>query len=214
MTSKVLGPLSGVAFLVLVIGGALYGGEPPAEDSHVKSANDLAAAYAAQGDRLLTAVFAMGLGLVFFVFFASILKTTLDTGTSPTHCLSRAAFAGALIFTMGAATDLTLGVATVEAAKDKVDPVAIQALSAYFSNDWVPFAIGIVLLMAGSALSIINHGGLPVWLGWLAALIAIVAVIPPIGEFAFPAAGVWVLLASITMAVRAAKAPTAGPPAM
>lgn len=203
--------LSGIAFLALVIGGALYGGKPPAENADLKSANELAAAYAAQGDKLAVGVFVMSLGIVFFVYFASVLKTTLDTGDAPTQCLSRAAFAGALIFAVGAATDLTLMVAMIEAAKDKVDPVAIQALSVFWENDFVPFAIGIVLLTSASALSILRHGGLPKWLGWLAALIALVAVIPPIGPlmvapFAFPAAGIWVLLASITMAVQAKRA--------
>src|SRR5690349_19786966 len=171
MNSKVLAPLTGIAFLVLVIGGAMYGGQPPSEDKHLKSPAEQAAAWAAQSDKLLTAVFIMGLGLVFFVYFASALKTRLDAGTAPTQCLSRTAFAGALIFAAGAATDLTLGVSVVSAAKNKIDPVAIQALSAYFTNDWVPFAIGVEILTSAAALSILKHGGLPKWLGWLAALI-------------------------------------------
>lgn len=206
MTTKWWAPLSGLVFLILVIGGGLYGGQPPGEGEKLKSPDELAAAYVAQGDKLLTAVFIMGLGLVFFVYFASVLKTTLDAGTAPTHCLSRAAFAGALIFAMGAATDLTLAVATVEAAKDKADPVAIQALTLYFRNDWVPFAVGILLLTSAAALSILKYGGLPKWLGWLAALVAVVGLIPPIGFAAFPGAGLWVLLASITMAVQARNA--------
>jgi len=210
MNSK-LAPLSGVAFLALVIGGAVYGGEPPSQQGF-KSAKELAAAYAAQGDKLSAAIFVMGIGLVFLVYFGSVLKTALDTGTSETSCLSRVAFAGVIVFVAGAATDLTLGVSMIAAAREKVDPVAIQALSAYFSNDWVPFAIGVLTLMSASAISILKFGGLPKWLGWLAALITVVGVIPPIGFFAMPAAGVWILLASVALFLQANKA--AGPPAM
>jgi len=210
MNSK-LAPLSGVAFLALVIGGAVYGGEPPSQQG-LKSAKELAAGYAAQGDKLSVAIFVMGVGLVFLVYFGSVLKTALDTGTSETGCLSRVAFAGVIVFVAGAATDLTLGVSMVAAAREKVDPVAIQALSAYFSNDWVPFAIGVLTLMSASAISILKFGGLPKWLGWLAALITVVGLIPPIGFFAMPATGVWILLASITLALQASKAE--GPPAM
>ncbi|HUS22440.1 MAG TPA: hypothetical protein VMZ66_10565 [Aeromicrobium sp.] len=210
MSSK-LAPLSGIAFLALVIGGGLYGGEPPSEQG-LKSAKELAAAYASQGDRLVVAVGVMGLGLVFLVYFGSVLKTALDRGSAETGCLSRVAFAGVIVFVAGAATDFTLVISMVEAAKDKVDPVAIQALSAYFSNDFVPFAVGIILLTSASAISILKYGGAPKWLGWLAALITVVGLIPPIGFVAFPATGVWILLASIALTLQAGK--VNAPPAM
>jgi hypothetical protein len=204
-------PLSGIAFLALVIGGGIYGGEPPGEQG-LKSAEELAAAYVARGDKLSVAVFVMGIGLVFLLYFGSVLKTALDAGTAETSCLSRVAFAGVIVFVAGAATDFTLVVAMVQAAKDKVDPVAIEALSAYFSNDWVPFAIGILTLTSASAISILKYGGAPKWLGWLAALVAVVGLIPPIGWVALPGAGLWVLAASITLTLQAGK--VEGPPAM
>jgi hypothetical protein len=210
MTSK-WAPLSGIAFLALVIGGGLYGGKPPGEQD-LKSAEELTAAYAAQGDKLMVAVFLMGLGLVFLVYFGSVLKTALDTGSAETGCLSRVAFAGVIVFVVGAATDFTVMTAMVEGAKNKVDPLVIQTLSTYWENDWVPFAIGILLLTSASAISILKYGGAPKWLGWLAALIAVVGLIPPIGEFAFPAAGIWILLASIMLTLQARKADA--PPAM
>lgn len=210
MTSK-LAPLSGIASLALIIAGGLYGGKPPAEKG-LKSAEELAAAYAEQGERLTVAVFLMGLGLVFLVYFASVLKTALDAGTAETSCLSRVAFAGVLVFVVGAATDFSLMVAMVEGAKDKVDPLAIQALSTYWENDFVPFAVGIVLLMSASAISIQKYGGLPKWVGWLAGLILVVSLIPPIAPAAFPATGIWILLASIALLLQARKVD--GPPAM
>jgi len=207
MTSK-FAPLSGLAFLVLVIAGGLYGGKPPSEKG-LKTAEELTAAYVTQGDKLSIAVFVMGVGLVFLVYFGSFLKTTLDTGTAETSCLSRAAFAGVLVFVVGAATDFTLMVAMVEGAKNKVDPLVIQTLSTYWENDWIPFAVGIILLTSASAISILKYGGAPKWLGWLAGLITVVGLIPPIGWVAFPAAGVWVLLASIALTVQANKADAA-----
>jgi hypothetical protein len=204
-------PLSGIAFLALVIGGGVYGGEPPSEQG-LKSAEELAAAYASQGDKLSIAIFVMGLGLVFLLYFGSVLKTALDTGTAETSCLSRVAFAGVIVFVAGAATDFTLVVSMVEAAKNKVDPVAIEALSAYFSNDWVPFAIGILALTSASAISILKFGGAPKWLGWLAALVTVVGLIPPFGWAAFPGAGIWVLAASVALTLQAGK--VNAPPAM
>ena len=206
MTSK-LAPLSGIASLALIIAGGLHGGKPPAEKG-LKSAEELAAAYAAQGDKLLVAVFVMGLGLAFLVYFASVLKTALDAGTAENSCLSRVAFAGVLVFVVGAATDFSLMVAMVEAAKDNVDPLVIQTLSTYWENDFVPFAVGIVLLTSASAISIQKYGGLPKWVGWLAGLILVVSLIPPIAPYAFPATGIWILVASIVLLLQARKADT------
>ncbi|MFL6089821.1 MAG: hypothetical protein ACJ71Z_06755 [Aeromicrobium sp.] len=101
----------------------------------------------------------------------------------------------------------------IKSAAGKIDPVALQALAAYWDNDWVPFALGAELLMSATAISAIRHGGIPKWLGWLAGLVAIVGVIPKIGFFALPATGVWIILASITMAVEARRV-DAGPPPM
>ena len=202
-------PLSGIAFLVLVFAGALYGGKPPSEKG-LDSPELLAAAYVTQGERLTVAAFLMGVGLVFLVYFGSVLKTALDAGSAATGCLSRVAFAGVIIFVAGAATDFSLMMAMVEGAKAKVDPMVIQTLSTYWENDWVPFAVGILTLMSASAISILKYGGPPKWLGWLAALVAIIGLIPPIGHFAFPAAGVWILLASIMLTVQASKADAAG----
>lgn len=208
MTSK-WGPLSGIVFLALLIGGGLYGGKPPGENEKLTTPQALSDAYAAQADRLGVAVFVMALAVVFFIYFASTLKSALDDGSAEASSLSRVAFTGAIIFAVGAAIDLTLMLAMISAAKDEVDPVAIQALSSFWSDDFIPFAIGIVLLTSASALSILRHGGLPKWLGWLAALIAVMAVIPTIGSVSiapasFPAAGVWVLLASIVLLLRPA----------
>ena len=210
MTSK-LAPLTGIASLALIIAGGLYGGKPPGEQG-LESAEELSAAYAEQGDRLLVAVFLIGLGLALLVYFASVLKTALDAGAAGASRLPRVAFAGVLVFVVGAAIDMSLMIAMVEGAKDKVDPIVVQTLSTYWENDFVPFAVGIVLLMSASAISIQRYGGLPKWVGWLAGLILVVSLIPPIAPAAFPATGVWILLASIALLLEARKAD--GPPPM
>ena len=210
MTSK-LAPLTGIASLALIIAGGLYGGKPPGEQG-LKSAEELTAAYAEQGDRLMVAVFLIGLGLALLVYFASVLMTALDAGAAGISRLPRVAFAGVLVFVVGAAIDLSLMIAMVEAAKDELDPLVVQTLSTYWENDFVPFAVGIVLLMSASAISIQRYGGLPKWVGWLAGLILVVSLIPPIAPAAFPATGVWILLASVMLLLEARK--TDGPPAM
>jgi hypothetical protein len=194
-------PLSGLVFAAVLVTGFYLGGEPPQASKF--SAEKLASMYIQNTDQLMRSVYILAVALVFFVFFASTLKSALDSAEGETGCLSRVAFAGAIIFTAGAATDLTLVVAICEAAKH-IDPVAVQAMGAYWDNDFVPFAIGVELLMSATAISSLRHGGIPKWLGALAAVIAVVG-LTPWGFFAMPATGVWIILTSIVLAVQAKK---------
>jgi hypothetical protein len=210
MTSKWWVPLSGIVFIALLAAGMLIGGEPQGAEGI--SAQELTKFWVDHGDRFDKPLALLSLSLIALVYFGSYLKTALDTGAGETGCVSRVAFAGAIVFVVGAATDLTL-VFAIKQAAGKIDPVALQALAAYWDNDWVPFALGVELLMSATAISAIRHGGIPKWLGWLAALIAIVGVVPGIGFFAMPATGVWIIIASIVLAIQARKV-DAGPPAM
>ncbi len=196
-------PLSGIVFVAVLAAGMFYGGEPPSTSKY--SADKLAMMYLENADRLKVAAFILAVALLFFVYFASSLKSALDSAEGETGCVSRVAFAGAIVFTAGAATDLTLIVAICDAAKH-VDPIALQAMVAYWDNDFVPFAIGVELLMSATAISSLRHGGIPKWLGALAAVIAVVGV-TPWGFFSMPATGVWIVITSIVLAVRAKKIP-------
>jgi Ni,Fe-hydrogenase I cytochrome b subunit len=195
-------PLSGIVFAAVLVTGFYVGGEPPSASEH--SAEKLASMYVANADQLRMSAYILAVALVFFVYFASILKSALDSAAGEMGCLSRVAFAGAIIFTVGAATDITLIVAICEAAKH-IDPVAVQAMGAYWDNDFVPFAVGVELLMSATAISSLRHGGIPKWLGALAAVIAVVG-LTPWGFFAMPATGIWIILVSVVLALRAKKA--------
>jgi len=195
-------PLSGIVFAVVLLTGFYVGGEPPSASEH--TAEKLASMYIERADDLKVSAFLLAVALVFFVYFASILKSALDSAPGETGCLSRVAFAGAIIFTVGAATDITLIVAVCEAAK-QIDPVAVQAMVAYWDNDFVPFAVGVELLTSATAISSLRHGGIPKWLGALAAVVAVIG-LTPWGFFAMPATGIWIILTSIVLALRAKKA--------
>ena len=64
------------------------------------------------------------------------------------------------------------------------------------------------LFLVASGLSIIRHGALPKWMGWVAIVLAI-AMATPAGFIAFLAIGLRILVASIMLALRADSAATA-----
>ena len=204
-----LAPLTGVAFIVLVIIGFIVGGEPPDVDEPVQEIVDH---YVDDKDSIEVGVFILGLGVVLFIFFANHLRVLFrETATSATILV------GAAIFAIAGGIDGMITVALAETADD-IEPQSVQALQALWDNDFVPFAIGITVFTFSLGLSILKTPGvLPRWLGWVTVVIAVISVLGPIGFFAFPLTGLLILVVSVMLAVRARGAgtppPSAAPPA-
>ena len=74
-----------------------------------------------------------------------------------------------------------------------------------WSNDFLVFALGGFVFILSAGLSIVRHGALPKWLGWVAIVIG-VASITPAGFFAFLAAALWIATTSVMLAMRADSA--------
>ena len=125
--------------------------------------------------------------------------------------LSLVAVIGASILATGIAIDSTISFALSEAADD-IDPAAAQALQALWDNDFMPFALGSIVLLLASGLSIVRHGALPKWLGWVAIVLGVISMTPA-GFVGFLGAAVWVVIVSVMLSMRARAAQTPPPPA-
>ena len=207
MKKELLLPLTGVAFIVLVIVGFIVGGEPPDADEPLQEIVDF---YVDDRDSIFVGVYLLGLATVFFIFFANYLRTVFH-GTRAAATI----LVGAAIFVVGGAIDGMLLIAMTEAADNEVPPESIQTLQALWDNDFLPFAIGITVFVTSVGVSILRTAVLPRWLGWVTLVIALVSVAGPIGFFAFPLTGLLILVLSVWLAViarREATPPAAVPP--
>ncbi len=203
-------PLTGVAFIVLVIVGFVISGEPP--EIGDDSAREIVDYYKDNKDSVM---FGSGMAVVastLFVFFGAYLRRVLNAAEGGNGMLPAVAFAGTVVFAVGVAIDGTISFALADSADD-ISPQAVEALSALWNNDFLPLALGLQLLFLATGLSVVRHGGaLPKWLGWLALLLGVVAVTPA-GFVAFLGGGLWVLIASVMLTLRARKAaPRGGAP--
>ena len=72
----------------------------------------------------------------------------------------------------GIAIDSTIAFALAEAADD-IEPAAAQALQALWDNDFLPIALGSTVMLLATGLSIVRHGALPKWLGWIAIVLGV-----------------------------------------
>lgn len=197
-------PLTGVLFIAMAIAGFIVGGEPP--DASGNSANEIVQFYTDNQGRVMAGIIILSIATVLFVFFASYLRSVLDRGAGEDGMFSRIAFVGAVVFAVGGAIDGTLLIAISEAAGE-IEPAQIETLQAFWDNDFLPLALGVVLFTLGSGISIVLHKSLPVWLGWIAIVLGIVGM-TPLGWIAFMGTGVWILIASVMLLLSERKVAT------
>jgi hypothetical protein len=193
-----LGPITGVAFFVLAVIAFAISGEPP--DPTDDSAEEIVEFYVDNEGSQVASAAMVGIAATLFVFFGGYLRRVLRNSEGEGGILSTIAFAGTIVFAVGAAFDSTLTFSLAMTAED-LEPGAVQALSALWSNDYVPFAVGIQIFMLAMGITVVRHGALPKWIGWVAIVLAVIAV-TPIGFISFLATGVLVAIISVILTVR------------
>lgn len=204
--SQWLVPLAGVAFIVLAAIGFAIQGEPKSADDPV---NEIVDFYLDNKDSIIVGTVIGIAGIFLLLVFASYLRQILQAAL-PDSILPRLVYTGLVITAIGFAIDATILIALAETA-DEIEPNSVQTLQALWDNDFIPIALGILTFLWSFGLSVIRSGVLPSWLGWIAVLLGIVALIPPIGFAAFIGAALLILIVSVMLAMRArsASAPAA-----
>jgi hypothetical protein len=192
-------PLTGVAFVALVVAAILISGDPP--DSTEDSAQEVVDFYQDHEEEQFLASVLGTLGGVFLLFFAGWLRKVLRDAEGPGGALSTVFFGGAVAFAVAWAVGASINVSLANNADD-IDPVAMQALNALSWDYFLPFALGLAVMMLAAGISIVRHGALAAWLGWVAIVLG-VASVTPAGFFAFLLAGVWILMVSVLLSRRA-----------
>ena len=201
-----LAPLTGVAFVVVLILGFIVGGEPPDVEN---PAQEIIDHYVDNKDSVK---FGVGLELIaaaLLLFVVGYLRKVLRAAPGEGGMLPAVALAGATVMAAGAAIDGTISFVLAESA-DNIEPAAAQALQALWDNDWPPIALGAAVLLLASGLSIALYGALPRWLGWVAIVLGVVG-LTPIGFVSFLAGGLWILIVSVLLTLKA-RALTQPPP--
>jgi hypothetical protein len=198
-----IAPLTGLAFVVLAIVAFAIGGEPP--DVTEDPVEEVVDFYVDNDSAQMFSAALAAMAGTLFVFFGGYLRRVLRDAEGPGGgFLSAVAFAGVIIFATGLAIDSTISFALAETAED-IEPDAVQALSALYANDFLPFAMGLQVFLFATGISVVRHGALPKWVGWVAIVLAVIAV-TPIGFVAFIATAILVAIISVMLTMRARAA--------
>jgi hypothetical protein len=193
-------PLTGVAFIVLVIAGFAVMGEPKDAQSPTKEIVDY---YVDNKDAVRIGGLLTVAAGVLLIFFGAQLRQVLHAAGGEGEVLSLVAFVGTAIVATAAAIDGTIMFSLAEAADD-IDPVAVQALQALWDNDFLPFMLGILCFLWATGLAVIRTGVLPKWLGWVMILFGVVG-FTPVGFASGIVAAILVLVLSVILTLRARR---------
>ena len=209
MASRIA-PLTGAIFVVVLILGFVVAGEAP--DAERGNVRDLVEHYTDNKDSVMIGAALTVWAAAAMAFFGGYLRTVLRDRGGDTGFLPSMAMAGALAIAIGGAIDATI-IFTMAETADDVGPGTILTLSALFENDFFPVALGTFIFLLATGLSVVRGAGaLPKWLGWVAILLAVVT-LTPIGFVGFMGMGLFTLIASILLTIRAGSpaAPAARP---
>jgi hypothetical protein len=201
-----LQPLTGVLFIAVVIVSFALGGEPPdATDDSIQEVTDF---YVDNEDSVFVGGALQGLAGALLIFFGGYLYKRLRASGAEASAI--VAFAGAITLAIGIALDGTISIALVELTNgdEAPEPGAIQALSAFWNNDFLPLGMGVFVFLWGLGVAIVRHGALPGWMGWVAIVAALTAISPAFFVGLLVAA-LAILVSSIIFA-REERAPQAG----
>jgi hypothetical protein len=217
--SEQLHAASGLVFVGLMLAAAAVGFWFPGWGTGLDaSARNWATFYSDHRTSILVSVLLVSTALIFLTWFAGILHGVLRRaeGGEP---FARITF-GAGIFGVGAihVAMICFSVAAFRARQMPPNLVMMMNDMAFFCG--VPAAAAGVSFFAAIALGVLRTGALPRWLGWLAALSAVLQLGPLGGLFTetgafnlqdglfgimlvFITLGVWVALASLVLIQRA-----------
>jgi hypothetical protein len=198
-----LAPLTGIAFVILVVVAFVVGGESPDTND---SPQKILAFYNDNDTEQMVAASLLALGTVFLFFFLGVLRTVLRAAEGAVGRLSTVAFGGGLVAGIGILMFAGFTFTLADTADD-LTPDAAQALHVLNTDFFFPLSAGLGTLLIATGLSAIRTRVLPAWAAWIALVLGIAA-LTPAGFFAFLAFGVWVLAVSVLL-WRAAAAPPA-----
>ncbi len=207
MKSARLAPLSGIAFVVLLIVGlVVVSGNTPSIDD---SASKIASYYGDHKAKETLAVIVVAISAVALAIFAVTLRNFLRDGGADRTIWPTLALFGGVVAVAGLFFAGAVHLALVNGGDKHISPVAMVAVNALDSEALLAFLVPLGIMLIGAAGATLSGGGaLPKWMGWVALVIGIVFFTPAFFVSVL-LMFIWIIVASILMYRRAGTPATA-----
>lgn len=198
-------PLAGVVSVVLAIVTFVLLGSTPGTDD---SARDVVDFYSDKDVQIFISAFLSVIAAALLVYFGATLRDALEAGGEQRAFLPLACFAGFVIFAIAIVFDAVLLFAMADTAGD-IPASGIQTLNAVYSDDFLLFILGAQVYLTAAGFSIVRTKVLPKWLGVVAIVLGVIAVLGPLGFVTFFGSAIWVAVTSIMLYRQQSPAPRA-----
>jgi hypothetical protein len=198
MSARQLLPLSGIAAVLLIIAAFVVGGESPDVNA---SLQEITSYYTDHESELQIASALLALGAFFFLLFSAAIVSLLREGRDGGGAAATVSLAGGIVFAVGVTVFAGLGF-TAGDVVDDVSPDSLQTLHVLGSDMFFTVAVGTAAFLLGTGVGTLRTDALPSWLSWAAIVIGVIA-ITPIGFAGFLALGIWTLIVSVMLSMRA-----------
>jgi len=190
--------LSGVAFVVIALGGVVvFGGDTPDTDA---SAAKVVSYYSEHTTRQSIAAFVLAASVPFLVLFGIYLASFSGRGNDAGEAIlwRRLLIAGTVIEAAMLLATALIHFALTDAVDQGVTGDAAQALNMLDGDSWIAWnsAFGVMMLGAGAT---VFTSALPRWMGWVAIALGVLLFIPFADFFALLVTLIWIIVASILL---------------
>jgi hypothetical protein len=191
-------PLSGVGAVVAIFVGFLVTGDTPDANA---AATEISSFWGKHDSDGQVSGALLALGSLLFLIFSSTIAGALRRSGGETGGHSALTYGGGILFAAGIAIFAGI-VFTLGDVGSDIDPAATQTLNAMNEDLFFPVAVGAAAFLLGAGIGVLKTGILPKALGWLA-IVGVVVGLTPVGFFAIPILGLFTLISSVMLAMRA-----------
>ncbi len=189
-----LAPLTGVLFAVVIVVAAVTGGETPDASA---SAAKVIAYYQTHSSKIETSDILLAIAFLVAVFFAGSLRSYMRRAPKAEGAAAVVLVGGAI---MAAGAALGAGVEFGLAHNiSHLSPAAAQAVNVVSNEVFLPLLAGVCVFSLASGVAILRGAALPKWLGWVAIVMGIAALIPPAFFPMLVVLVIWSVVVSILM---------------
>jgi hypothetical protein len=188
MNSKRLLPLSGIAFVALVLLVVAVEGATP---SSAASADEVASFYDENAVHQFLRTFLLAAAAPLIVLFGVSLASTSSS------VWRQVVQAGAILAAAAVLVEAFVHMALVDGGDQGISPTALQALNSLYGNTWILMTSALGVLMLGAAGLMFSSASR--WLGWSALVLGVALFIPFADFFAMMATAIWIVGVSIAL---------------
>jgi hypothetical protein len=187
--TRLMGPLGILILVLLGVGfGALNGGQPNENASGVTDVTWMNAHTTMRWAQ----IYVLGLALALFLVYVTQLRRILKDASGSEHLWPNLVFAAGIVFVAG---ELVAG--AVNATVFILAAHNHQYTIAHFANfvgqnSEAPMIFGLALFSLSLGLAVLTKSTLPKWLGIVALVLGVVAVLGPIGFLGTLAIAIWI----------------------